>query len=153
VVKQQQRLQSLTQQLQTGAEAQLTIGYDYTCDPAMLVEPIRLLQQQFPATELLLHGDSQLRVLRYVREGKADLVISPWLPIFRQQGDFETKAIAPFTLTIVMATQLANRRGGLPTTRNQLLELPMLLPQNQDTGINLDAIMRMPTQQRIRVSD
>ena len=34
-----------------------------------------------------------------------------------------------------------------------LLEQPMLVPQNLEIGINLDAVLRLPSQQRIRVNE
>jgi len=153
VVKQHQRLTSLSDQLQAGAEAQLRISYDHTCDPMLLVPGLRAVQQQFFTTELLLQGETQLRVLRQVSDGKADAVICPWLPLFRQYGDFETKPIAPFHLAIVMSRKLLMANQAPPTTREVLLDVPMLIPQNQDIGINLDAILKLPGQRRIRVND
>lgn len=153
VLRQQQRLQSLTQQLQTGAEPQLRVSYDHTCSPSLLFDVMRQVQNNFPATELLLSGESQLKSLRAIREGEADLALCPWLPVFRQHGDFETRLVRPFELLVVMSPKLAERFGGLPTQRSTLLEMPMLMPQDQDVGINMDRMMRMPGQQRIRVND
>ncbi|HET8816866.1 MAG TPA: LysR family transcriptional regulator [Pseudidiomarina sp.] len=153
VLRQQQRLQSLTQQLQTGAEPQLRVSYDHTCSPSLLFNAMRQVQECFPATELLLSGESQLKSLRAIREGEADLALCPWLPVFRQHGDFETRLVRPFELFVVMSPKLAERFGGLPTQRSALLDIPMLMPQDQDIGINMDRMMRMPGQQRIRVND
>ena len=163
VIRQNQRLQSLTQQLRTGAEPQLRISYDYTCAPAVLFPALQQLQQTFPATELLLSGDSQLRSLRKIRDGEAELALCPWLPVFRQYGDFETVRVRPFELLIVVAPALLQQAGlvelaashpaAIKVSRQDLLDLPMLIPQNQDVGIDLDIILRMPGQQRIRVND
>ncbi len=153
VIRQQQRLQSLAQQLQTGAEPQLRIAYDYTCAPSALFPAMHEVQQQYPATELLLSGDSQLRVLRKISSGEAELALSPWLPIFRQYGDFETIRVRPFELLVVCAPALLAGRNLKELQRHDLLELPMLIPQNQDVGIDLDSIIRMPSKQRIRVND
>lgn len=153
LLRQQARLKSLTEQLRTGAEPQLRISYDHTCSPRLLFDAMQAVQKQFPATELLVSGDSQLRSLRAIREGEADLALVPWLPIFRQHGDFETRLVQPFDLMVAIAPGLASRYGGVPRNREQLLELPMLIPQDQDVGINLDRLLRMPGQQRIRVND
>lgn len=153
VVKQHQRLHSLAAQLQTGAEPQLHITYDYTCAPAVLFPVLHQVQEQFPATELLLSGESQLRALRRIREGEAELALCPWLPIFRQHGDFETVRVRPFELLVVCAPELLMGMPVEQLQRQDLLELPMLIPQNQDIGIDLDEIMRIPSQQRIRVND
>ncbi|RUO62512.1 LysR family transcriptional regulator [Pseudidiomarina insulisalsae] len=153
VVKQQQRLQSLAQQLETGAEPQLRITYDHTCAPGVLFPAIQQVQRAFPATELLLSGDSQLRGLRKVREGEAELALCPWLPIFRQYGDFETAGVRAFELLVVCTPNLLASLGKDVLQRHDLLELPMLIPQDQDVGIDLDKIIRMPGQQRIRVND
>ncbi|MDX1525721.1 MAG: LysR family transcriptional regulator [Pseudidiomarina maritima] len=163
VIRQNQRLQSLTQQLRTGAEPQLRISYDYTCAPAVLFPALQQLQHTFPATELLLSGDSQLRSLRKIRDGEAELTLCPWLPVFRQHGDFETVRVRPFELLIVVAPAMLQQAGlielaashpaAIQVSRQDLLDLPMLIPQNQDVGIDLDIILRMPGQQRIRVND
>jgi DNA-binding transcriptional LysR family regulator len=152
VLRQQQRLQSLTQQLREGAEPLLRISYDHTCAPASLFKAMRAVQERYPATDLLLNGEAQLRSLRAVREGEADLALTPWLPVFRQHGDFETKLVRPFELLVAISPSLAAKYG-LPKQRRDLLDIPMLMPQNQDVGINLDRMIRMPGQQRIRVND
>lgn len=152
VLRQQQRLKSLTEQLRSGAEPQLRISYDHTCSPRLLFSALQQVQAAYPATELLLSGDVQLRSLRALREGEADLALVPWMPVFRQHGDFETKWVQPFEIIAAIAPALVAKHG-LPRHRQQLLELPMLIPQDQDVGINLDRLLRLPAQQRIRVSD
>ncbi len=157
VLRQQQRLQSLTQLLRDGAEPQLRITYDYTCSPHDLFPAMQQMQQQFPATELLFSGASQLRGLKHVRDGDVELALSPWLPIFRQYGDFETIPVRPFEIYVVAAPQLigttAEHCGAFQISREDLFELPMLMPQNQEFGLDLDSMMRVPSQQRIRVND
>lgn len=153
VVRQQQRLQSLAEQLKHGAEPLLTLCYDHTCDSKLWVPSIQRIQQQYPATELHVDGESQMRALKRIDNGTADLALCPWLPLFRQYGDFETLPVAPFELTVVMSTALMNEFGRMPKSRQDLLELPMLVPQNLEIGINLDAVLRLPSQQRIRVNE
>lgn len=153
VVRQQQRLQSLAEQLEHGAEPLLTLCYDHTCDSKLWVPSIQRIQQQYPATELHVDGESQMRALKRIDNGTADLALCPWLPLFRQYGDFETLPVAPFELTVVMSAALMNEFGRMPKSRQDLLELPMLVPQNLEIGINLDAVLRLPSQQRIRVNE
>lgn len=153
VLRQQQRLQSLSERLRDGAEPLLTLCYDHTCDSKLWLPSLQQVQQAYPTTELHLDGESQLRALKRIENGTADLALCPWLPLFRQYGDFETLPVAPFELTVVMSRGLADRAGSVPKTRQALLELPMLVPQNLEIGINLDAVLRLPSQQRIRVND
>lgn len=152
VLRQQQRLQSLTQQLREGAEPIVRISYDRTCAPSCLFPALRAVQECYPATDLHLSGEAQLRSLRAVREGDADLALTPWLPVFRQHGDFETKLVRPFQVLVAVSPALVERYGR-PRKRSDLLDIPMLIPQNQDIGINLDQMVRMPGLQRIRVND
>ncbi|SDB18540.1 DNA-binding transcriptional regulator, LysR family [Pseudidiomarina indica] len=152
VLRQQQRLQSLTQQLREGAESIVRISYDRTCAPSCLFPAVQAMHERYPATDLHLSGEAQLRSLRAVREGDADLALIPWLPVFRQHGDFETKRIRPFELLVAVAPALVARYG-MPVHRRDLLDIPMLIPQNQDIGIDLDQMVRMPGLQRIRVND
>lgn len=153
VVRQQQRLQSLAEQLRHGAEPLLTLCYDHTCDSKLWVPSIQHIQQQYPATELHVDGESQMRALKRIDEGTADLALCPWLPLFRQYGDFETLPVAPFELTVAMSSSLMKEFGRMPQSRQDLLELPMLVPQNLEIGINLDSVLRLPSQQRIRVNE
>mgnify|MGYP003133289410 FL=1 len=153
VVRQQQRLQSLATQLKHGAEPLLTLCYDHTCDSKLWVPSIQHIQQQYPTTELHVDGESQMRALKRIDNGSADLALCPWLPLFRQYGDFETLPVAPFELTVVISTALMKEFGRMPQSRQDLLELPMLVPQNLEIGINLDAVLRLPSQQRIRVNE
>jgi len=153
VVRQQQRLQSLANQLKHGAEPLLTLCYDHTCDSKLWMPSIQHIQQQYPATELHVDGESQMRALKRIDNGTADLALCPWLPLFRQYGDFETLPVAPFELTVVMSAALMKEFGRMPQSRQDLLELPMLVPQNLEIGINLDSVLRLPSQQRIRVNE
>ena len=153
LLRQHQRLQTLAGRLREGAEPHVTLCYDHTCDAGLWLDSIDTLQADFPATEIRIEGESQLRSLRRVSNGDADLAICPWFPLFRQYGDFETTPIAPFKLIVVIADNLVKRAGGLPKTRQQLLNLTMLLPQNLDVGINMDAILRLPSKRRIQAND
>ncbi|MDV6316037.1 LysR family transcriptional regulator [Idiomarina sp. HP20-50] len=153
VVRQQQRLKSLAEQLKHGAEPLLTLCYDHTCDSKLWVPSIQYVQQQYPATELHVDGESQMRALKRIDNGSADLALCPWLPLFRQYGDFETLPVAPFELTVVISAALIREFGRTPQSRQDLLELPMLVPQNLEIGINLDSVLRLPSQQRIRVNE
>ncbi|RUO80048.1 LysR family transcriptional regulator [Idiomarina tyrosinivorans] len=152
VIRQHQRLASLSEQLRFGAEPSITLCYDHTCDAQLWLPHVRKIQQQFPATEVRIEGESQLRALQRIAEGSADLAISPWMPLFRQYGDFETLTISPFSLVVALTPQLY-REYDKPSTRQQLLELPMLVPQNLAIGIDLDTILKLPNQRRIRVND
>ncbi|ATZ72789.1 LysR family transcriptional regulator [Idiomarina sp. X4] len=153
VVRQQERLQSLTEKLKYGAEPLLTLCYDHTCDSKLWLPSIEHIQQHYPATEVHIDGESQMRALKRIDNGSADLALCPWLPLFRQYGDFETLPVAPFELTVAIASSLVNEFGRIPSSRQDLLELPMLVPQNLEIGINLDAVLRLPSQQRIRVNE
>tara|TARA_B100000929_G_scaffold92122_1_gene72348 strand:- start:1759 stop:2655 length:897 start_codon:yes stop_codon:yes gene_type:complete len=153
VLRQHERLDTLSSRLRTGAEPHLTLCFDHTCDARYWFDAITLVQSEFPATELRFEGESQLRALRRINQGEADLAICPWLPLFRQYGEFETLKVSPFQLVVVMHSQLAKENGGVPDNRQQLLGLPMLVPQVLEVGINVDAILKLPSQRRIQTSD
>ncbi|EKE85301.1 LysR family transcriptional regulator [Idiomarina xiamenensis] len=153
VLRQQQRLLSLSERLQHGAEVTLRIDYDRTCNFNVLVPVLRRLQQQFPATELVVGSNSQLRTLRRIIDGDSDVGLCPWLPTFHQHADVETLPVAELTLAIVASRDLLNEYGGMPRNRTELLNLPLLLPQDMDIGINFDSILRLPSSRRIRMDD
>jgi DNA-binding transcriptional LysR family regulator len=152
LLRQHERLQSLGRQLQSGAEAQLEVAFEHTCSIELLMPALRAVQQQYPSTELLLSGYSQLNSLTQVQEKKSALAVTPWLPVFQQRADFETLYLQRFELVVVMARGMIGEYGQ-PHTREALGDLPYILPRQMDMGINPEQIYRVGGQSRMRVND
>lgn len=152
LLRQQDRLSSIVTQLREGAEPKLIIGYDYTCNPDLLLPALREIQNSFPVTDLIVSGYSQLDSLQEVAQGRVDLTLTPWLPTFQQMADFESLRISRLELVVVIARSLADEHG-LPQSRDELAELPYLLPRNMNMGINPEQIYRVAGKSRLRVSD
>ncbi|RUO33518.1 LysR family transcriptional regulator [Aliidiomarina sanyensis] len=152
LLRQHDRLNSVVTQLREGAEPKLLIGYDYTCNPDLLLPALREVQQAFPVTELIVSGYSQLDSLQEVAEGRADLTLTPWLPTFQQIADFESLRISRFELVVTLAQSLVDAHG-LPQSRDELAALPYLLPRNMNMGINPEQIYRVAGKSRLRVND
>lgn len=152
LMRQHERLNSAISQLREGAEPQLRIAYDYTCNPELLIEALRQVQLQFPFTEVIVSGHSQLESLRDIQTGAADLALTPWLPTFQQLADFESLRIGDFQLVVVMAQSLIAEHG-LPESRDALSALPYILPKELNMGINPEQIYRVSGSSRLRVND
>lgn len=152
LVRQQERLNSVVELLRGDAEPRLQIGFDYTCNPEILTEPLRQVQQHFPVTEVFLNGYSRLGALHQVREGDVQLALTPWLPTFQQLADFETVRIGQFDLVVAVAPSLLPD-GQVPANRNELAELPYLLPEALHMGIDPEEIYRIAGSSRLRVND
>ncbi|RUO19525.1 LysR family transcriptional regulator [Aliidiomarina haloalkalitolerans] len=152
LLRQHDRLNSVVAQLRDGAEPQLHVGYDYSCNPDLLLPAVHQIQQAFPVTEVLIAGHSQLQALQHVREGRVELALTPWLPTFQQMADFESLRLGEFQLVVVMARRLVEQHG-MPTSRNALSEIPHLLPKELNMGISPEQIYRLSGSSRLRVND
>ncbi|MCH8501326.1 MAG: LysR family transcriptional regulator [Aliidiomarina sp.] len=152
LLRQHDRLNSVVAQLRDGAEPQLHVGYDYSCNPDLLLPAVHQIQHAFPVTEVLIAGYSQLQALQHVREGRVELALTPWLPTFQQMADFESLRLGEFQLVVVMARRLVEQHG-MPTSRNALSEIPHLLPKELNMGISPEQIYRLSGSSRLRVND
>ncbi|TRW50377.1 LysR family transcriptional regulator [Aliidiomarina halalkaliphila] len=152
LLRQHDRLNSIVTQLREGAEPQLLLSYDYTCNPDLLLSALKRIQRDFPVTEVFVSGHSQLEALKEVAEGLADIALTPWLPTFQQMADFESLRVSQFDLVVAIAKSLVDELG-MPRSRDALSELPYLLPRNLNMGINPEQIYRIAGKSRLRVND
>ncbi|MCC5855752.1 MAG: LysR family transcriptional regulator [Idiomarina sp.] len=152
ILRQHERLESVVQQLQQGAEPELKIGLDAGISGLMLQEIILELQDTYPATQIRVSSYSQLSSLQHIINGDEDFAITPWLPTFQQMADFESLRVSRFELVAVVA-QLLVDKVGMPSDREGLSNLPYIMPQELNMGINPDQIFRMPGRSQIRVND
>lgn len=152
ILRQQERLNSVVEQLKTGVEPQLKIGLDAGISGAVLHDVLIAIQNQYAATQVRVSSYSQLSSLREIAQGNEDLAIAPWLPTFQQMADFESIRIGRYQLIAAISAELVGRVG-LPKTREDLGELPYILPQQLNAGINPEQIYRMPGRAQIRVND
>ena len=152
LLRQHDRLNSVVLQLREGAEPQLRIAYDYTCNPDLLLAALKQVQQDFPVTEVIVAGHSQLEALRDVQRGDADMALTPWLPTFQQLADFESLRISDFRLVVALSESLVSQYG-MPKSRDALSKIPYILPRELNMGINPEKIYRMSGNSRLRVND
>lgn len=152
LLHQHDRLNSVVLQLREGAEPQLRIAYDYTCNPDLLLAALKQVQHDFPVTEVIVAGHSQLEALRDVQRGDADMALTPWLPTFQQLADFESLRISDFQLVVALSQSLVEQYG-MPKSRDALSKIPYILPRELNMGINPEKIYRMSGNSRLRVND
>lgn len=151
LLRQYERLQSLSDQLRGDGEAQLEVGLDITCNPELLTPALQQVQLMYGGTELVVSGYSQLQALKMVQENKLPIALTPWLAVFQQRADFESLYVADFELSVVISRALVPE-GGI-TEREQLGDIPYVLPRTMDMGINPEQIYRIGGSARTRVND
>lgn len=151
LLRQYARLESLTEQMRAGAEPELEIAFDSTCNPAILTPVLQALQRKYPTTEYIVSGHSQLHALKMVQDNQVALALTPWLAVFQQRADFESLFVADFELSVVIAKQLVPK-GGL-CRREQLTNIPYVLPRQMDMGIDPELVYRIGGAACTRVND
>lgn len=151
VLRQYDRLTSLCKMMRDGAEAHLEIAFDSTCNPDILTPALQVLHKKYPGTEYRVSGYSQLHALKLVQQNEVPLALTPWLAVFQQRADFESLLVADFELSVVIAAELVPE-GGL-NRREQLSEIPYVLPRAMDMGIDPEQIYRVGGSARTRVND
>lgn len=151
LLRQYARLESLSGQLKGGAEAQLEIAFDTTCNPEWLTPALQQVQKDFGGTESVVSGYSQLQALKMVQENQVAFALTPWLAVFQQRADFESLYITDFELSVVIARHLVPVEG--ITQRAQLTDIPYVLPKTMDMGIDPEQIYRIGGSARTRVND
>lgn len=151
LLRQYARLSSLSALLASDAEAELQIAFDSTCSAGLLTPALQKVQQEFPGTECIVSGYSQLNALKMVQDNLVPLAITPWLAVFQQRADFESLYVSDFDLSVVMARELVPL--GQQPTRELLTNVPYVLPQRMDMGIDPERIFRVGGVARLRVND
>ncbi|RUO29618.1 LysR family transcriptional regulator [Aliidiomarina soli] len=151
LLRQHAKLESFSALLASGAEAELELAFDATCNANLLTPALQLVQQQFAGTECIVNGYSQLNALKMVQDNQVALALTPWLPVFQQRADFESLYVCEFELTVVIARDLVP--GTERPTRELLNTLPYVLPQKMDMGIDPEQIYRVGGVARLRVND
>lgn len=150
---QYQRLESFTQQLREGAEHSFEIAFESACHPNLLSAALRHVQQAYPATDIVVTGESQLNTLKRVQHKQVLLGLTPWLAVFQQQADFDSVFVAEYQLTVVVARERVEHLAANGLTRAHLQHIPAVLPQHMDMGIEPEQIFRGIGSARIRVND
>ena len=100
ILTQMNQLQNLTQSFKNGEEPQVDIAVEAPTNQISILSKIKPVQAQFPNTILNIEGTNLLYSLQKLVQHKVDLAISPWLDVFEFEGDFDSKVIDQYAITL-----------------------------------------------------
>jgi DNA-binding transcriptional LysR family regulator len=150
VLQQASQLESLSRHLSQGFEASLRIAVDEVVPLEQFLPSVVSLRLQYPATELTISADYRLQALEKLRQGQADLALTPWYPVFVSLGDFQTIAVGNFDIVLVAAPSLlAHPQISLEA----LATLPQLIADSTALDYDSGSLTLVKSDQRIRVNN
>ena len=131
ILTQMQQLQNLTQSFKNGEEPQVNLALEAPTNQVSILRKLKLVQERFPNTILNIEGTNLLYSLKKLVQNKADLAISPWLEVFEYEGDFDSKVIDEYAITLCGHKDLFKPFGITNETdinTEVLSKLPQLAP-------------------------
>lgn len=150
VLHQTSQLESLSRHLSQGFEASLRIAVDEIVPLDQFLPAIGNIRQQYPVTELTISADYRLQALEKLRQGQAELALTPWYPVFVSLGDFQTTCVSHFTIVLVAAPSLLPQPA---VTITQLAALPQLIADSSALDYDSGSLTLVQSEQRIRVNN
>lgn len=150
VLQQVSELESLSRHLAAGFEPRLRIAIDEAVPLAQFLPAIASVRRQFPLTELTLSSDYRLQALEKLRQQQADLVLTPWYPVFVSLGDFASVCVGQFDILLVAAPSLL---AGQPVSASLLAELPQLIADADALNYASGSLTPVQSRQRVRVNN
>ncbi len=150
VLQQASQLESLSRHLSQGFEASLRIAVDEVVPLEQFLPAVASLRAQYPATELTISADYRLQALEKLRQGQADLALTPWYPVFVSLGDFQTTAVGSFDIVLVAAPSLLSKAQ---VSLNELAALPQLIADSAALDYDSGSLTLVQSEHRIRVNN
>lgn len=155
ILAQLEQLSNLATSFTRGEEHQVTIAIEGLVDKSALMDKLVPIQSGFPHTELHLNAVYLLNSLNMLREKQVTLAITPWLPLFDAEGDFESKCIDTFEFQLCIHKQLLKKHNpeDLPITPELLAEIPQLVPSDFAMNIDNTAMFRHVSKSLVKIND
>lgn len=153
LLAQYRELAALSDHLKAGAEASFKIACDEAVEISALLQVMQQAQQQFRYTDFALSHDYRLLALEKLRQGEAQLAISPWYPVFISQGDFTTQQVGHFELVAVAHRDLLARLSAPLQSLAQLQALPQLIGDSAAMDYASGAFAPLQCPQRLKINN
>ena len=131
ILTQVQQLKSLTDGFQKGEEPQINLAVEVSTNLIDVFKRIKPVQDRYPNTIFNIEGTNLTYSLRKVIQKKADIAITPWLDSFDYEGDFDSKIIDEYAITLCGHKDLFTPFGitkAEDITSEVLSQLPQLAP-------------------------
>lgn len=100
ILSQMQQLNSLSESFKKGEEPQITVALEAPTKQISILSRLKPVQERYPNTILNIEGTNLLYSLKKLVQKEADLAISPWLEVFEYEGDFDSKVIDEYAITL-----------------------------------------------------
>jgi len=87
LLKQADEMKLMAEYMANGFEPELSIAIEASCPMPYILNVLKLIEQQFPQTRINLMAENIWGALTRLRDGEADLAVSPW---FEDDSGFES---------------------------------------------------------------
>ncbi len=114
-----EELSVLARHMAAGYEPELNIAIEASCPMPLLLDILKTVEQRFPQTRFNLMAENIWGALTRLKEGEADLAVSPW---FEDDTGLESFAFMHETLTAVASPQFPPLAAGGPLDFEQMKE-------------------------------
>jgi DNA-binding transcriptional LysR family regulator len=109
ILKQAGDISLMANHMAVGYEPELNIAIEASCPMPYILKVLKKVEQQFPQTQFNLMAESIWGALERLKQGEADIAVSPW---FEEDTELESFVLLHETLTAVASPEFVSARGG-----------------------------------------
>lgn len=156
ILNQMQQLNSLSQSFKKGEEPQITLALEGPTKQVSILSRLKPVQERYPNTIFNIEGTNLLYSLKKLVQNQADLAISPWLEVFEYEGDFDSKVIDEYAITLCGHKDLFKPYGVTNESEinaEVLSKLPQLAPAEMGLELPDQFITKYIGSSLIRVNE
>lgn len=117
LLKQAADISSMADHLAAGYEPALNIAIEASCPMPYILNVLKKVEQQYPQTQFNLMAESIWGALERLKQGDADIAVSPW---FEEDTELESFALLHETMTAVSSPQFFAYKGDEVLNYNDL---------------------------------
>lgn len=152
VLRDMDRLTTLSDQLAQGDEPEFTILFELACPPSLYLDAFVKTQQQFTATQFNFNSGIRFSSVESVQQNKAHLGIGPWFHIFHSSGDFQTLLLGQYHLVVAASAKLLGGRSS--HNLSKLNQYPIITTRESELNFDNEKLSAFKSgSQQCRVTD
>ncbi|PLY02703.1 MAG: transcriptional regulator [Desulfuromonas sp.] len=139
VIARSDELSALAEHLASGYEPELNIAIEASCPMPLILEVLKNVERIYPQTRFNLMAENIWGALSRLKEGEADLAISPW---FVEDTSLESKTMLHETMIAVASPQFPPLKSGAPLVYQSMKEAVQVIVKDSS---------RLPKEKKIGV--
>lgn len=152
VLRDMDRLTTLSDQLAQGDEPELTILFELACPPSLYLDAFLKTQQRFTATQFNFNSGIRFSSIESVQQNNAQLGIGPWFHIFHSSGDFQTLSLGHYHLVVAASPKLLS--GQSSHHLSKLSQYPIITTRESELNFDNEKLSAFKSgSQQCRVTD